>query len=58
MGPYAGADYNLTLCPTHLPWVLGNPMPEIQNRPYPLPESILSPSQGGLCTLYRASAIP
>ncbi len=34
MGLYAGVDYNLTLCPPtestpkHLPWALGNPMPE------------------------------
>jgi hypothetical protein len=34
MGPYAGADYNLTLCP--LTFTMANPMPE----------STLSPSQG------------
>ncbi len=43
--PYAGVDYNLTLClqstPTHILWVI-----LCQSRPSPcMPESILSPSQ-------------
>jgi hypothetical protein len=33
MGPYAGVDYNLTLCPIHSrvganTFTMGNPMPE------------------------------
>jgi hypothetical protein len=41
MGPYAGVDYNLTLCP--LQSRLQNIYPGLGN---PMPESTLSPSQG------------
>jgi hypothetical protein len=49
MGTYAGADYNLTLCPlqsrlpTHLPWACGQPYARVDN---PMPELTISPSQG------------
>ncbi len=47
MGPYAGADYNLTLCPlqSRLQHMYhGQPYTRVDL--YPMPESTLSPNQG------------
>ncbi len=47
MGPYAGIDYNLTLCPlqSRLKHIyLGQPYASVDLNP--MPESTLSPSQG------------
>jgi hypothetical protein len=47
MGPYAGVDYNLTLCPpqSRLQHIYhGQPYAKLDVNP--MPESFLSPSQG------------
>jgi hypothetical protein len=50
MGPYAGVDYNLTLCPLQQSrlqhFYHGHSATLCQSRPNPMPESTLSPNQG------------
>jgi hypothetical protein len=47
MGPYAGVDYNLTLCPlqSRLQYIYRR-QPYVGSDLNPIPESTLAPSQG------------